>query len=155
MASYLSAADVISTAVEIEKRGFQFYQQAAEQAQDAQDKDFFTHMSHEERRHEAIFSDILKRVGGISIPASASDDEYFDYVRSLIDSHCLFMDNQQEALANNPFRQAMQFEKDTILFFQAVESLVPQSEQHFIRQCIDEERSHLLMIAKQMNKSKS
>ena len=60
------------------------------------------------------------------------------------------MDNQQDAIKANPFKQAMQFEKDTILFFQAVEPLVPESEQKFIRQCIDEERSHLLMIAKQM-----
>ena len=63
------------------------------------------------------------------------------------------MDDQQAALATNPFKQAIQFEKDTILFFQAVESLVPESEQKFIRQCADEERSHILLIAKQMKES--
>ncbi len=150
MANYLNAADVISTAVEIEKRGYQFYVQASTQASDPKEKEFFAFMAKEENRHEAIFADMLKRVGGTEIPASASDDEYYDYVHSLIDSHCLFMDNQQDAIKANPFKQAMQFEKDTILFFQAVEPLVPESEQKFIRQCIDEERSHLLMIAKQM-----
>lgn len=150
MASYLNAADVISTAVEIEKRGHQFYVQASTQATSDRDKEFFAFMAKEESRHEAIFTDMLKRVGGTEIPASATDDEYFDYVHNLIDSHCLFMDDQQEAIKTNPFKQAMQFEKDTILFFQAVEPLVPQSEQQFIRQCIDEERSHLLLIAKHM-----
>lgn len=150
MANYLNAADVISTAVEIEKRGHQFYVQAAELADDPKDKEFFSFMAKEENRHEAIFSEMLKRVGGTDFPAGSTDDEYFDYVRNLIDSHCLFMDNQKQAIVADPFRQAMQFEKDTILFFQAVEPLVPESEQKFVRQCIDEERSHLLLIAKQM-----
>ena len=123
MANYLNAADVISTAVEIETRGHEFYKQAAEQAQQPQDKEFFLFMAQEENKHKALFSDMLKRVGGTTIPAGATDDEYIDYVRNLIDSHCLFMDDQQAALATNPFKQAIQFEKDTILFFQAVESL--------------------------------
>lgn len=153
MANYLNAADVISTAVEIETRGHEFYKQAAEQAQQPQDKEFFLFMAQEENKHKALFSDMLKRVGGTTIPAGATDDEYIDYVHNLIDSHCLFMDDQQAALATNPFKQAIQFEKDTILFFQAVESLVPESEQKFIRQCADEERSHILLIAKQMKES--
>jgi len=38
---------------------------------------------------------------------------------------------------------AMQFEKDTMLFFAEMRELVPNAEKDVIKACIDEERSHL------------
>ncbi len=147
MASFTSAADVISSAVEIERRGFIFYQQAADAADQPEDKDFFTFMAKEEKRHEKIFEAMLKRAGGLELPAGSDEAEYLEYVDLLLDNHCLFLPDQQKALRENPLHQAMTLEKDTILFFLAMRRFVAPSEVPHIDECIEEEQRHIRLIA--------
>ena len=147
MASFTNAADVISSAVEIERKGFAFYQQAAQNAAQPEDKDFFTFMANEEKRHEKIFEEMLKRAGGLELPAGSDEAEYLEYVDLLLNSHCLFMPDQAEALRQDPLRQAMAFEKDTILFFVAMRRFVAPSEQGRVDACIEEEQRHIRLLA--------
>lgn len=147
MASFTSAADVITSAVEIERRGFAFYEQAASASTQPEDKDFFMFMAKEEKRHEKIFEDMLKRVGGLALPAGSDEAEYLEYTDLLLDNHCLFMADQRDALTEHPLRQAMSFEKDTILFFLAMRRFVDAAEQPRIDACIEEEQRHLRLIA--------
>ncbi len=147
MASFVNAADIVAAAVEIERRGHAFYTAAEKQAQNADDKKFFAFMASEELRHEGIFSGILKRVGGLPLPAGSSDEEYLSYVHSLLDSHALFMDDDQAALLTKPLLQAMRLEKDTLVFFLELENLVPDAEKSHVRACADEERKHLRLLA--------
>lgn len=150
MASFVNAADAVAAAVEIERRGHAFYVSVAEKAEKADDKEFFTFMAGEELRHEGIFAAMLRRIGGLELPAGSTDEEYLAYMRALLDSHALFMaDAEQRAMAN-PLHQAMQFEKDTMIFFMGLEEMVPESEKHFVRECAEEERRHLRMLAKRM-----
>ena len=150
MASFVNAADAVAAAVEIERRGHAFYLKVQEQASEPEDKEFFAFMASEEKRHEGIFSGILKRLGGLELPAGSSDGEYLAYVQALLDSHTLFMPGQTEAALGNPIHQAMQFEKDTLVFFIALEDMVPESEQKHVRECAEEEKRHLKMLAKRM-----
>ena len=150
MASFVNAADAVAAAVEIERRGHAFYLKVQDQASDPEDKNFFAFMAEEEKRHEGIFSGKLKRLGGLELPAGSSDEEYLTYVRALLDSHTLFMPEQTSAALGTPLYQAMQFEKDTLVFFIALEDMVPESEQKYVRECADEEKRHLRMLAKRM-----
>ncbi len=147
MASFVNAADVIAAAVEIERRGHGFYVSAASGAAEQEDRDFFTFMAKEEQRHEKIFQAMLQRVGGLSLPAGSSAPEYLEYVDILLNSHSLFMPEQQELLRDRPLMQAMYFEKDTILFFNAMRHMVPESEIPHIQACIEEEQKHLRLLA--------
>ncbi len=147
MASFVNAADIISAAVEIECRGHAFYVRAANEAQEQEDKDFFTFMAKEEQRHEKIFQAMLQRVGGLSLPAGSTEPEYLEYVDLLLNSHSLFMAEQQELLQQHPLMQAMYFEKDTILFFTAMRRMVPEAEAVHIEACIEEEQKHLRLLA--------
>lgn len=147
MASFTNAADIITAAVEIERRGFAFYEQAAARAELAEDKDFFLFMAKEEKRHEKIFAGMLARSGGLELPAGSSEGEYLEYVDLLLNSHCLFLPEQHGAALADPFHKAMSFEKDTILFFSAMRSLVDASEAGRIEACIEEEQRHLRLIA--------
>lgn len=147
MASFTSAADVITSAVEIERRGFVFYQQAAHAAATQEDKDFFTFMANEEKRHEKIFEDMLRRAGGRALPAGSDEAEYLEYVDILLNSHSMFLPEQQRALTRDPLHQAMAFEKDTILFFAAMHRLVDPAEQKLVTECIEEEQRHLRLLA--------
>jgi len=47
---------------------------------------------------------------------------------------------------------AMGFEKDTILFFVEMLEFVPESEKKHVKACIDEERSHLRLLASMLKK---
>lgn len=147
MASFTNAADVIASAVEIERRGFAFYEQAAVAADQIEDREFFTFMAKEEKRHEKIFEAMLTRAGGLALPAGSDEGEYLEYVDLLLDSHCLFMPGQKEALQRDPLHQAVAFEKDTILFFTAMRHLVAPSEVAAIDACIQEEQRHLRLLA--------
>lgn len=150
MASFVTAADAVAAAVEIERRGHQFYTAAAERTQDIALKEFFDFMAKEEQRHEGIFSAMLTRLGGQPLPAGSTDEEYLNYVRGLLDSHTLFMEEDMGRLMKRPLHEAMRFEKDTLVFFQELQALVPDAEKHHVEDCAEEERKHMRMIAKKM-----
>ncbi|WP_027188345.1 ferritin-like domain-containing protein [Desulfovibrio cuneatus] len=146
MASFVKAADAVAAAVEIEKRGHAFYLQVAEKATNPTDKKFFQYMAEEENRHEQLFATMLKRLGGLELPAGSSDAEYLDYVQALLDSHTLFLPEAHERMLQSPIGAAIQLEKDTLLFFIALEEMVPAGERASVRACADEERRHIKLL---------
>ena len=147
MASFITVADIITAAVEIERRGHAFYNHASMNALEVEDKDFFTFMAKEELRHEKNFKKMLERTGGLELPAGTSDAEYLEYVHLLLNSHEMFLPEQQRNAATHPLNTAISFEKDTILFFTAMRRLVPDAEHAQIDLCITEEEKHLRLIA--------
>lgn len=147
MASFTNAADVLTAAVEIERRGFAFYRRAAESAVSPEDKEFFAFMAKEEQRHEKIFEDMLLRAGGLDLPASSSEGEYLEYVDLLLNSHCMFLPGQLHGMNEDPLRQAIAFEKDTILFFSAMLRLVSPADRAQVEACIEEEQRHIRLLA--------
>lgn len=152
MASFVNAADAVTAAVEIERRGYTFYRAVEEKAASTDDKEFFAFMAEEEKRHEGVFAAMLGRIGGLPLPAGSTDAEYLHYVQGVLDSHTLFMPDQEALTLRAPLHQAMQFEKDTLLFFVELEQMVPDSEKHFVRNCADEERKHLRLLLERMKK---
>ena len=154
MATFVKASDILSIAVEIERRGNDFYRTLADRAESDTHKAFFIQMASEEKVHESIFSAMLQRVGGTDIPQGATGEEYMHYVSDIIDSHCLFSADQAALATASPIAQAMQLEKDTLLYFLAMESMVPESEQHHVRACAEEERKHLHRLSVLRNQTK-
>ncbi|MDR2124585.1 MAG: ferritin family protein [Desulfovibrio sp.] len=150
MAGFVNAADVAAAAVEIERRGYGFYRQAESRAGAGADKELFAFLAEEEQRHERLFAAMLERLGGVALPAGSTDEEYLEYVKSLLDSHCLFVPAQEENFLQAPLPSAIRLEKDTLLFFMEVERLVPDSEKSAVRECADEERRHLKKLLTRM-----
>ena len=147
---FLNAADAITAAVEIERRGHVFYKTVAEKTQDQGYKEFFLRMAEEEKKHEATFAAMLQRVGQPELPAGSSEQEYLDYLNVLVDAQNLFAPDQKTEFLDNPFKQAMRMEKDSLLFYMALENAVPESERKYIQACADEERKHIMALAKVM-----
>lgn len=112
-------------------------------------RELFNYLAEEESKHEAIFQGLMERLGTFELPAWSTKDEYAQYLDALIDSHALFSGGLAEKYMadaedeETAIRMAMSFEKDTILFFTEMETLVPESEKAAVRQCIDEERLHI------------
>ena len=152
MASFVKAADAVAAALEIERRGYAFYRKVQEKGTDPETKKFFGFMAEEEQRHESIFAEMLKRIGGLELPTGATDAEYLSYVQGLLDSHALFLPGQEDEMVARPLQGAIRFEKDTLIFFVELEFMVPEAERAHVRRCADEERKHIRMLLQKFRK---
>lgn len=153
MAHFFSASEIANIAIEIEKKGREFYLQAAQNVTSPRVREVFLYLAEEEGKHETFFRSMLARLGKVGIPAWATQEEYTQYLNALIESHMLFNDLAQQYMAQagdemEVVRMAMNFEKDTMLFFIEMKELVPDSEKHAVQQCYEEERRHLKELSK-------
>ena len=158
MAGIFKATDILLAAQEVETRGEVFYNRLVETTADPGLKDLFSFLAKEETKHREIFAKLYERVGQVELPAWAEEGEYVDYLKYLLDSHTLFrlgdvnhlrtfMGTPEEAIET-----AMGFEKDTIMFFLEMREFVPEGEKKYVQACIDEERSHLRLLAGMLRK---
>ena len=158
MAGIFKATDILLAAQEVETRGEVFYNRLVETTTDPKLKDLFTFLAKEETKHREIFAKLYERVGEVELPAWAEEDEYVDYLKFLLDSHTLFRLGDVDHLrrfmgtSKEAIETAMGFEKDTILFFVEMYEFVPEGEKKYIKACIDEERSHLRLLASMLRK---
>jgi len=148
MAHFFSASEIANIAIEIEKKGREFYLQAAQNVTSPRVGEVFRYLADEEAKHEEFFRSMLARLGKVGLPAWATQDEYMHYLAALIESHMLFNDLARQYMIQaggemEVIRMAMNFEKDTMLFFLEMKELVPDSEKHAVQQCYEEERRHL------------
>jgi len=156
MAEFFKAAEVVAAAVEIEKRGQAFYRRLAQAAQSDEVKRFFEYFAAEEARHESVFRGLARQVSPVELPAWSTQDEYADYLRALLDSHTLFTPGLAESLDDRggdlawALHLAMSFEKDSLLFFMEMISLVPQEQRVHVQRCIEEERLHMRQLGEML-----
>lgn len=158
MAHFFKAKEVALAAVEIEKQGVLIYKRLAMWAENPEAKKFFEFFAGEETRHEALFQALADRLGELELPAWSSEAEFADYLQALVESHDIFLWNMSEQLLTQApgeqeaVKMAMGFEKNSILFFMEMKELVPDGEQKFVRECIEEERRHLRQLAGMLKK---
>lgn len=153
MAHFFHANEIANIAIEIERKGREFYMQAADRANTPRVKEAFLHLAEEEAKHEGVFRSMLARLGKVGVPSWATQEEYMQYIEALIESHLLFSDQGQRYLERaesekEVIQAAMGFEKDTMLFFLEMEELVPNAERHAVHQCYEEERKHLRELSR-------
>lgn len=153
MAGIFQVNEVVGIAVEIEKRGEEFYRDMASKAKSPQVKEAMEFLAGEEVKHQRIFSQMLSRLAPLKPPAGSMEAEYWAYVNDLIDSHFLFDAPLGKKLASSvgsdkeALHLAMGFEKESILFFTEMKGLVPAEEAGALEGCIQEERKHLRKLA--------
>ena len=152
MAGIFKANEVVTAAVEVEKKGEAFYRRLAGDAKNSQVREGFEHLAGEEVKHRKIFQSILDRLGPIELPPWSREEEYNEYLNALIDTHFLFAGDWSKELLSRISSEkeaimlAMTFEKESILFFTEMKGLVPEGEKSIVVQCIDEERGHLRQL---------
>ena len=146
MAGIFKANDIVRAAEEIETRGEAFYQRLVNATEDAEAREVFEYLKREEASHREIFHEMGKRLEPVQMPAWASEEEYTMYMQSMLDSHALFnldLETTGDMSREEGIRMAMQFEKDTMLFFHEMKTFVPESEIDHVEKCVEEERKHL------------
>lgn len=152
MADLFKANDVVLAAIEVETRGEKFYQYLVEQAEDEKIRKVYEHLAREEVKHKALFEELYTRLGKVDLPAWSNAKEYQTYLNALIDSHTLFrykdLDEIKEKIGSrkDALQLAIQFEKDSILFFMEMREFVPEKEKTYVTKCIEEEKTHMRQL---------
>lgn len=144
--SITSLESVLDLAVWLEKHGRDFYEKAKETATDPQCKELFAALAAEERKHCAIYTDLYELYTGKSAEGEELLGEYGKFIQLLIKEivGALEFDgvsNQEELI----FR-ALQFEKNTLLYFSEVKPLFRGKAGALIEAVCREEKRHIQQL---------
>ncbi len=148
-----TAAEALEMAMEIEKNGEVFYNEAAAKIADERAKTLFKDLAVQEQGHYQVFEKMLGSAQpALELPA-AEYDQYQTYVRATLDNALFAGPETAAALAKQAenwetaVRAAIGFEKDTLLFFYDLRDMVRDTDRETISDIIREEKKHLRRLA--------
>ncbi len=150
-----SLNEVIEMAVQIEKSGYTYYNKAIERKDlDEESKSLLTFLRDEEIQHEKIFTALRDHLDDVELDQSQDWDVVSSYLQAIVDSRIFSSpstaiqsatkaENITEILLN-----AISFEKDTLLYFHAINDQVHEGKaKSAIRKIINEEISHVRKLS--------
>jgi len=154
-----NAEEVFEIGIEIEKNGREFYKKAAEKADDAGFKKFLQDMAAWEETHISVFEKLRS-----ALPVQSKAETLFDpddqkqlYMKAAADSHIFRKSLNIAAMVDScktprdMIRYAMQFEKDSVVLYNTMISLVPEHlGKKSIERLIDEEMKHITFLQEKM-----
>ena len=149
-----AAAEALAIAMQIERNGEVFYHAVAVRMTDPSVKKLFQELAAQEQRHYEVFQKMAGTVGGAASPAAPEYDEYQVYLQATLDNALFAGSDKALALAEQArdrqaaLRVAIDFEKDTLLFFYDLRDMASVAEQKAINGIIQEEKQHLRRLAK-------
>ncbi len=148
-----TAAEALEMAMEIEKNGEVFYNQAAEKSVDSEVKALFEKLAVQEQRHYKVFQKMLGGVDSALEPPVTEYDQYEIYLKVALENALFAGPEKALTLAKQAedretaLRAAMGFEKDTLLFFYDLRDMVSEKDRETISSIIREEKKHLRQLA--------
>lgn len=149
-----SGTEVIEMAIQIEKKGYDFYTVLQNNAKKGNMKDLFEWLAKEEKRHITVFEGLRQAFANIDMKDFYNWEEVALYFKALIDTkvfpNTIEGKNLAEELEDEigAIHISISFEKDNILFFQEIRDLVEEKERKIINRLIKEEKSHIMKLLK-------
>jgi rubrerythrin len=158
-----NAGEVFKIAIDIEQNGQDFYEKAQAKTDDQTVKSIFSELAGEEIKHKARFKALMDELPDSAIGSTVwdPDNEIDQYLKMMADMH-VFSKNASvdEQLASvdgalGALKLAMQFEKDSIVFFAEMQNLAENDQsKEKIGQLVREEQEHLKKLSLQYMKIK-
>ncbi len=151
-----TATEAIEMAMEIEKNGKVFYDEAAAKIADEQVKALFEDLAVQEEGHYQAFEKMLGGAQSAPELPAAEYDQYQVYVRATLDNALFAGPEKAATLAKQAedwetaVRAAIGFEKDTLLFFYDLRDMVRETDREIVSNIIREEKKHLRRLAKML-----
>ncbi|OQY21231.1 MAG: hypothetical protein B6I35_08860 [Anaerolineaceae bacterium 4572_32.2] len=151
-----TAAEGLEMAMEVEKNGEVFYNEAAAKSADPEVKSLFEDLAAQERGHYRLFQRMLGDVRPAPELPAAEYDQYEAYVQSALALALFAGPDKALALAEQAedretaLRAALGFEKDTLLFFYDLRDMVAEADRGAISNIIREEKMHLRRLARML-----
>ncbi|MCX5782421.1 MAG: ferritin family protein [Elusimicrobia bacterium] len=152
MGNLFNSSEIVKFAVQIEKNGRDFYDQAAKSVKAEGAKKIFEYLSNEEQLHIAVFETILKQMD-TNEPAERYPGEYADYMLALVSENVFTKNKQGYEIARKirndkqALELAIGFEKDSILFYYEMKRYVWEGFHKDVDKLIVQEQEHLRKIS--------
>lgn len=143
--------ELVKIGIQIEKNGRDFYNALAGRLKDSQAAGIFRYLAGEEEKHMAVFQGILDKIDKDE-PAESYPGEYVDYMKVLAGESIFTEENKGRELAQKPgtdkeaVNMGIDFEKDSIVFYQGMKKAVPKSDHKIIDDLIGQEQNHLRQL---------
>jgi len=157
MSLAFNTTEILEMAVKIEKNGQKFYKKAASIVDNADVKQFLLDLVEMEVKHEQTFIAMqaeLKNTDYENVTYDP-DNQAALYLQAMADGHVFDPDEDPEKSLKGKvsladiFSTAIQAEKDSIIFYLALQDLVhTDSERNRIQLIIDEEKNHIAILSK-------
>lgn len=150
-----SIEEIIDLAIEIEKSGYAFYDHALKRKDlSAKAKELIEKLRDQEKQHEYFFISLESKDDLGLIDHGPDQEVVNDYLRAIVNyrifnnadaaiKKVLAAKNELEIIAD-----AIDFEKDTLLFFQGIKDIMKDSKsKDILEKVIHEEISHILWLS--------
>lgn len=144
--SITSLESVLDLAVWLEKHGEDFYEHACTRAVDDGLKDTFSVLANEERKHHAIYTDLYEMYTGKSAAGDELLGEYGRFIHLLIKEVAESLNLAEMLSQKELIARALQFEKNTLLFFAEVKPLFRGKAGAIIEAICREEKRHIQQL---------
>lgn len=161
MGYIFNAGEVYKIAIEIEENGKKFYEQSQGVIDVPEVKKLFAELAQQEVDHKRRFESLMAQLPPESTTPTVWDpeNELDKYIKMMADEH-VFVSGVKDQLAQvkdarSALKMAMEFEKDSVLFFLSLEEAVAgQKDQALIKTLIKEEQGHLKRLTLELMKLK-
>ena len=147
-----SASEVVELGIQIEKNGRDFYNMLVKQAKSDAAQNVFLYLAGEEEKHITVFQKILEKTEKYE-PAEVYSQQYSEYMRLLASENIFTQKDKGQEIARTvkTDREAVElgigFEKDSILFYEGMERLVPDYDKKIISELTQQEKLHLKKLS--------
>ena len=142
-------AEIVETAIRIERNGVEFYKHLSENAESNDAQDVFSYLAAEEEKHIGVFRQLLDEVADYT-PRYSYPGEYGLFLDELASSAIDSLKNYQDALKTKGFDEAIKLgikvELQSIVSYSEFYELLPNGLSDTIKEIIGEEKKHYLEL---------
>ena len=153
MSVVFSGEEIIGMAVKTEETGYEFYKMALQNASTEELKNLFDYLAKEELKHKETYEGLTDAIGENAQGVPVDWDELGLYIKAMTDSSFFLGGDKSINLAAKATDDkkavdfAIQFEKDTLLFFHQLKEVVKPANQPVVEKIIQEEKEHIKRLA--------
>jgi rubrerythrin len=160
MSYSFNAGEVFKIAIQIEENGKKFYEESQKVIDNPAVQKLFAELAEQEVEHKRKFESLKAQLPPASTGSTVwdPDNELDQYIKMMADDH-VFMTSislrdqlAQIKDAKSALKMAIEFEKDSVLFFLTLEDFTDKKDQELIRSLVKEEQGHLKRLTLELMK---
>ncbi len=160
MSYSFNAGEVFKVAIQIEENGKRFYEESQDRIENASVRALFADLALQEVEHKAKFESLRAQLPPEATASTVwdPDNELDQYIKMMADAHVFVSGTELEAKlaavknAKDALNLAIEFEKDSVLFFLSLEDVAGKKDQELIRSLVKEEQAHLKRLSLELVK---
>lgn len=160
MSYSFNAGEVFKVAIQIEENGKRFYEESQDRIENASVRALFADLALQEVEHKAKFESLRAQLPPEATASTVwdPDNELDQYIKMMADAHVFVSGTELEEKlaavknAKDALNLAIEFEKDSVLFFLSLEDVAGKKDQELIRSLVKEEQAHLKRLSLELVK---